>query len=227
MGTINFIAAALQAIPLDNLQIQTWLIHIGAIVNCIAGPFELALGPLISATWFPPHQRTTSTALASLAPYVGTGLAFIISPSLVPDVGNQSSTIGKSIDYIQIRNNMTHDQIMYLKGKIMRLMYIELGVAALTLLVIMVYFPNKPKLPPSLTAAVDRLDFKFGFKRLIYNKQFWLLLFINGATIGVYSGYVSILDLNLSQFGIGAKSAGWLGFGASVAGIVAGISLSM
>ena len=227
MGIVNIIAAACQAIPLNNLQIQTWLVHLGVIFNSIGGPIAMALGPLISAAWFPPHQHTTSTALASLAPYFGTGLAFIIGPLLVPDVGNQSSTTGKSIDYIQIRNNMTHDQIMYLKGKIMQLMYIELGAAALTLLIIVVYFPNKPKLPPSLTAAVDRLDFKYGFKRLVYNKQFWLLLFINGATIGVYSGYVSILDLNLSQFGMGEKSAGWLGFGASVAGIVAGISLSM
>ena len=187
----------------------------------------MALGPLISATWFPPHQRTTSTALASMAPSVGVGLSFIIGPLLVPDVGNQSSTIGKSIDYIKIRNNMSHNQLMYLKEKIMRLMYIEFGVAALILLVIFVYFPAKPKLPPSVTATVERLDFKNGFKRLMHNKQLWLLLFIYGITFGVLTGFLSILDLNLSQFGIGEKAAGWLGFSASMMGIVAGISLSM
>lgn len=68
---------------------------------------------------------------------------------------------------------MTHEQIMYLKGKIMQLMYIELGAAALTLLLIVVYFPSKPKLPPSLTAAVNRLNFKDGFRQLMQNKQFW------------------------------------------------------
>ena len=187
----------------------------------------MALGPLISAAWFPPHQRTTSTALASLSPSFGTGLAFIISPLLVPDVGNHRSTVGKSIDYVSIRNNMSHSQLMYLKEKIMNLMYVELGAAAVILLMIFVYFPAKPKLPPSVTATVDRLDFKYGFRRLMHNKQLWLLVFINGVTIGVYSGLVSILDLTLSQFGIGEKTAGWLGFGASVAGIVAGISLSM
>ena len=227
MGVANVIGAVCQAIPLDNLQIQTWLTHAGVAFNSIGGPIAMASGPIISAAWFPPHQRTTSTALASLAPYIGSGLSFIIGPLLVPDVGNQSSSIGKSIDYIKLRNNMTHEQIMYLKGKIMQLMYIELGAAALTLLLVAVYFPSKPKLPPSLTAAVNRLDFKDGFRRLMNNKQFWLLLFINGATIGVYVGWVSILDLNLSQFGIGEKSAGWLGFGASMAGIVSGISLSV
>ncbi|XP_078342231.1 solute carrier family 49 member 4 homolog isoform X2 [Oculina patagonica] len=227
MATVNFIGAGLQAIPLSNLQTQTWLIHLGAIFNSVGGPVEMALGPLISATWFPPHQRTTSTALASLSAYVGMGLSFIIGPLLVPDVGNHSSTIGESIDYIKIRNNMSHSQLMYLKEKIMHLMYIELGAAALILLVVIVYFPSKPKLPPSVTATVDRLDFKYGFKRLICNKQMWLLLFINGVIVGVYTCLVSILDLNLSQFGIGEKTAGWLGFGASMAGIVAGISLSV
>ena len=186
----------------------------------------MALGPLISAVWFPPHQRTTSTALASLSSYVGTGMAFIVGPLLVPDVGNHSRTIGKSIDYIKLRNNMSHNQLNFLKEKIMHLMYLELGAAVLILLVIVVYFPKKPPLPPSLTATIDRLDFKYGLKCLMFNKQFWLLLFINGITLGVYSGWSSILDLNLSQFGLGEKTAGWLGFGASVSGIVAGITLS-
>lgn len=78
-----------------------------------------------------------------------------------------------------------------------------------------------------MTATVDRLDFKYGLKRLMFNKQFWLLLFINGLTLGVYNGWVSILDLNLSQFGMGEKTAGWLGFGASMTGIAAGIFLAI
>ncbi|KAJ7377801.1 hypothetical protein OS493_026368 [Desmophyllum pertusum] len=117
LGIANFIAAGLQAIPLANMQIQTWLAHLGIIVNSIGGPVAMALGPLISAAWFPPHQRTTSTALAALSSYFGTGISFIIGPLIVPDVGNHSSTIGKSIDYIQIRNNMTHNQLMHLKEK--------------------------------------------------------------------------------------------------------------
>lgn len=227
LAVVNVIAAGLQAIPLSNLQIQTWLAHFGAIFNSIGGPLAMALGPLISAVWFPPHQRTTSTAIASLAPYVGTGLAFIIGPLLVSDVGNHSSTIGKSIDYIKLRNNMSHKQLMHLKQQVMHLMYIEFAATALILLIIIAYFPKKPKLPPSVTATVDRLDFKYGLKRLMFNKQFWLLLFINGLTLGVYNGWVSILDLNLSQFGMGEKTAGWLGFGASMTGIAAGIFLTI
>lgn len=224
LGATNFIGAALNAISLSDLNWQTSLVHLGMFINNIGGPVAMSLGPLISAAWFPPHQRTTSTALASLSSYVGSGVAFVIGPWLVPDVGNK--TIGKSIDYLKIRHNMTIGQLHFLKEKIMHLMYIELGVTALILLVIIAYFPAKPPLPPSLTATIDRLDFKDGFKRLMNNTQFWLVLFINGITIGVYNGWSSILDLNLSQFGLGEKTAGWLGFGASVTGIVAGITLS-
>ena len=187
----------------------------------------MALAPLISAVWFPPHQCTTSTAIASLAPYVGTGLAFIIGPLLVSDVGNHSSTIGKSIDYIELRNNMSHKQLIYLKEQVMNLTYIEFAAAAVILLVVIVYFPTIPKLPPGVTATVHRLGFKSGIKRLMHNKQFWVVLFINGITLGVWFGLVAILDLTLSQFGIRQKTAGWLGFGASMAGIAAGIPLSM
>lgn len=226
LGLCNFFGTAFQAIPLVDLQIQTWLAHTGMFLSSIGGPVAMALGPLISAIWFPPDQRTTSTAIASLSSYAGAGMAFIIGPLLVPDVGNHSTSIGKSIDYISIRKNMTNSQLNFLKEKIMFLMYIELGAAVLILLLIVVYFPKKPPLPPCLTAASERLDFKDGFKHLMFNKQFLLLLFINGMTLGIYSGWTSILDLTLSQFGLGEKTAGWLGFGSSVSGILAAIILS-
>lgn len=226
LGLCNFFGTAFQAIPLVDLQIQTWLAHTGMFLSSIGGPVAMALGPLISAIWFPPDQRTTSTAIASLSSYAGAGMAFIIGPLLVPDVGNHSTSIGKSIDYISIRKNMTNSQLNFLKEKIMFLMYIELGTAVLILLLIVVYFPKKPPLPPCLTAASERLDFKDGFKHLMFNKQFLLLLFINGMTLGIYSGWTSILDLTLSQFGLGEKTAGWLGFGSSVSGILAAIILS-
>lgn len=106
-------------------------------------------------------------------------------------------------------------------------MYIEFAITTLTMLCVIVHFPEKPKLPPSVTAAIGRLEFKVGAKSLLKNAQFWLLVFIYGIGTGVYGGWCSILDLNLSQFNISQNTAGWLGFGAVVAGSVSGISLSM
>ena len=38
----------------------------------------------------------------------------------------------------------------------------EAGVAALLFLLVIIYFPSKPPKPPSVSAAVERLDFKEG-----------------------------------------------------------------
>ena len=190
----------------------------------------MAAAPLLSAAWFAPEQRTTATAISSLACYSGTALSFIIGPLLVSDVTElYASTFHKrdNVSYQNLRESLNKTELDHLKGEVLRLMYIELGVTTLTMVCVVVYFPEKPKLPPSVTAAIGRLEFKVGAKSLLRNKQFWLLVFIYGIGTGVYGGWCSILDLNLSQFGITQKTAGWLGFGAVVAGSISGISLSV
>ena len=140
LAVSNFVAAAFQAIPLTNLKWQRVLVHLGMIVCDVGAAVAMALGPLISAAWFPPHQRTTATAVASLSSYVGVGLASIVGPLLVLDVGNPGNNmIGKGNDYNKIRHNMTKEQLQSLKDKIMHLMYIELGATTLLFLVVIVY----------------------------------------------------------------------------------------
>lgn len=36
--------------------------------------------PLVSSTWFPPHQRATATAISSLMSYVGISVSFSVGP---------------------------------------------------------------------------------------------------------------------------------------------------
>ena len=201
---------------------MTWFIHLGQFITGLGGPVAMAAAPLVSSAWFPPDQRTTATAISSLACYSGTALSFVIGPLLVPDVPRPNGT-----DYAAIRSNMTQGHINCLKSKIMNLMYFEFGFTAFIFLLVLLYFPAKPRLPPSVTAAIGRLEFMSGAKILLKKPQFWLLVSIYGISTGVYGGWCSILDLNLAQFGIDQKTAGWLGFGAVVAGSVSGISLSM
>ena len=42
----------------------------------------------------------------------------------------------------------------------MRLMYYEFGFSALILLIIVIYFPTRPPKPPSISASIERLDYK-------------------------------------------------------------------
>ena len=64
------------------------LIHIGQFLNGLGGPIAMGGPPLISATWFPVHQRTTATALMVVIAGFGLALSFIIAPLIVPDVGD-------------------------------------------------------------------------------------------------------------------------------------------
>ena len=68
----------------------------------------MAAAPLVSAAWFPPEQRTTATAISSLACYSGTALSFLIGPLLVPDV---LTYVSES----QIKNATSKGQISFLK----------------------------------------------------------------------------------------------------------------
>eukprot|EP00118_Oscarella_pearsei_P002087 m.9450 g.9450 ORF g.9450 m.9450 type:complete len:100 (+) comp21363_c0_seq4:218-517(+) len=84
----------------------------------------MSVAPLISAYWFPPKQRTTATALTSLAGYYGVSFSFVIGPLLVPDrnvtnISSISSDIWKNCN-LTIKNSTdcqiemwTHDIKMY------------------------------------------------------------------------------------------------------------------
>ena len=44
----------------------------------MAGPVTMGGAPLLSAVWFPVHQRTTATALGVLSGTLGVAVSFII-----------------------------------------------------------------------------------------------------------------------------------------------------
>ena len=50
------------------------------------------------------------------------------------------------------------------------LLSVYAGVAILLTLLALVYFPNKPSLPPSNSAAEDRMEFWQGFKTVIFSR---------------------------------------------------------
>lgn len=106
------------------------------------------------------------------------------------------------------------------------LLYVECGVVLFFSLLVCMYFPDKPPLPPSKSARRKREDFFAGAKQIFKNKQFWTLALIYGVTTGVYSGWGASLAVNLETFSIGQHEAGWIGFYATLAGIGAGLILA-
>lgn len=196
----------------------TPLIHCGQIIIGFAGPVAQASATALSSVWFPSNQRTTATAIASLASYCGTALSFVIGPSVVIDFGDYPISEAHS-KYANLVQKISKDIMFYL--------YAQTGINVLFFILVLVSFPKKPPKPPSATANLDRMDFKEGLKKLFFNPQFQLIAFAYGLTTGVYSAWCSDLAINLKSFNMSDKTAGFLGFWAVIAGSVSGISLSL
>lgn len=210
-------------------HVRTALITFAEFLISVAVPAVQNAGVLVlSATWFPPHERMTATAIATLVSYLGSAFSYVVGPNLVPDVDYGNLThyqAGKGIDINKLRNNTTPEQMKFLLTRINDYLFVEAVLVGVLFFAVLIYFPAKPPSPPSLSSAAGRLDFVSGAKTLLTNRSFWLLLLIFSLSNGVNWGWSSVQDLIFSGVGIDQKTAGWLGFWANVASLL-GISFS-
>ncbi|XP_074652993.1 solute carrier family 49 member 4 homolog [Tubulanus polymorphus] len=214
----------------------SWLMHIGAILNGLAGPVSMAAPPVISSTWFPATERTTATAIGSIFIYIGIAIPFIIGPIMVSSPPLNS----KLVNFTAINSSLQHhpsqlkELIKSLKMQdenyvqnqedgIMKLMYIEFGWTTLLFIVICIYFPEHPPKPPSLTASTDRVDFKRGIIEIFSNTGFWLAATPYALSGGFYIGWSGVLEVILSPLHVSQDVAGWLGFYSTIGGCIAGL----
>ncbi|XP_067686514.1 solute carrier family 49 member 4 homolog isoform X1 [Haliotis asinina] len=211
----------------------TWLMNIAAIVNGVAGTLPFAGPALLSATWFPPKQRATATAVSTIFTYLGLSVSFIIGPLLVPQPEEQplNMTVILSINSSDEMNSTAFNltpaaNISEVRGGIMRLMYTECAACVLLLLLVVVYFPAKPPSPPSLTASMARTSYLKGLKGLFTQKRFLIILVAYSVPTGVFGVFGAFLDLVLNGVGISQYQAGWMGFYATVGGCIAALLMS-
>ncbi|XP_064594844.1 solute carrier family 49 member 4 homolog isoform X1 [Liolophura sinensis] len=236
----SFVVAAGAALRCITFQqpYATWLIHGGQFLNGLGGPVAMAACTVVSSTWFPPNQRTTSTSIGNLLNAVGVAVSFIIGPLLVPQhspctPSNSSDlNISESLkaetdsgDCFNASDNTANFQEM--RDGIIKLQYIECGFCVAVFLGILLYFPAKPPLPPSTTASVKRVDFKTGTLALLCHIQFWVISSIYGVCLGTINCWMSVLDVVLNPLGISQETAGWMGFYSIIGGTIAGFIVAM
>ncbi|XP_065175556.1 solute carrier family 49 member 4-like isoform X2 [Sycon ciliatum] len=175
------------------------LVHLGQILNGLAGPLIAAPPAKLSAVWFPPHQRTTATTIGAMAPFAGLAVAFLFIPFLANNYGMQTMLLWQFI----------------LTG------IITLAVA--------VYFPEAPPTPPSASSEVQRVSLKNCWSKVKGNRTFWILSICGGVTSGVFSAWASILSIILNSsdnFTDSAnihmffRSTSWIGFASTILGVI-------
>ncbi len=189
----------------------TWLVYAGQALIGFAQPVVLTGCTLVSAIWFPVQQRTKATAVSIILNGIGFASSFLMGAFLV----SSPATNGTSINTTY--SNHTRENVEQVKHDIMLLMYGTFGFSAVVFICVIIYFPAEPPTPPSRTASIKRMDYKNGLKRLIRNKQFWMLSFCFSTATGIEAGFASVLDTNLNAIGVSQTNAGWIGFGGSIA----------
>lgn len=217
----QFLGALLRCVPpSDNRLLATILICCGQTISGLVAPVPLSGGVLLSATWFPSNQRTFATSVVMAGAFTGSALSFLIGPVIVDDVAERV-VANKEGRYV-----LTSEQERMFFNQISAMFILEVGLMGMLLLGVYLHFPDRPPRPPSRSSWVDRDNFKQGLSKLLTNRNFLLLAILYGVSCGVYSGWCSVLDQNLEEFGVGQKFAGWLGFIAIISGAFSGILFS-
>ena len=202
----------------------TVLMHLGQILNAAAGPVSMSVGPLVSAAWFPPEQRTTSTSIISVLNYGGCALMFVVGPAMVPQralaQGDDDDGEHAGFPTAAARAATAADLLAYQRWCA--------ALAMLVLLAMLTHFPSRPPTPPSRTATTERTDFRGGLRALRRGKRdYWLCCCAYGVVTGFYGSWGSMLAPNLAHVlprADAESESGWLGFYGSVAGCFGGMA---
>jgi hypothetical protein len=90
----------------------------------------------------------------------------------------------------------------------------------------MVYFPDKPPLPPCATSSSKQHGYLESVKKLLSDRSYLHLAFIFAISYVAYFFWMSVLSLAVKPFGINESLAGWLGTAATLAGICSGVCIA-
>lgn len=203
--TLMFLGAAVRTIPcwlsvMFRGSGAVYFLHVGQILNALAGPFVMASVSKFSVTWFGDGERTLATACCVLANNLGSTIGFLIGPFIVVSA-----------------------------SQLPLLLYIEVGVAAAITAVTWIYFPAMPHIPPSPAAAQEGKhndNFLRGTLACCRNVSFVLLATAGGFQAGAFGAWTGVLPIVFSALDYTPQSAGMFTSGCMLAGVVGGLIVS-
>eukprot|EP01010_Urceolus_cornutus_P002620 NODE_336_length_1770_cov_360.094131_g272_i0.p1 GENE.NODE_336_length_1770_cov_360.094131_g272_i0~~NODE_336_length_1770_cov_360.094131_g272_i0.p1 ORF type:complete len:464 (-),score=84.69 NODE_336_length_1770_cov_360.094131_g272_i0:97-1488(-) len=185
---------------------EIWLCHLSQVLVGTAGRPATAAAGKLSNDWFPPHQRTTATAITSMGTWLGFATSFLIGPYMVDAQGN-----GMEL-----------------------LMIVEFVVVCASALAVLLYFPSYPSVAPSISAGhrknadpVTLRTLAVNCWQLLHIRSFVVLIVVFGMCTGMYDAWAALLNINLKPLGYSEITCGWLGFLAILFGAIGGVGMGM
>lgn len=193
-----FAGAACRTIPdfvpaLHGSEHAVYMLHLGQFLNALAGPLVMAAPSKLSSIWFKPEERAFATSVGALANNFGATLGFLIG--------------------FAVRTSADVPWLM--RG--------EALACAVLLAVIMAYFPSRPKMPPSATAAISTRqktpirEFARGLLRAVTNLNYALVAVAGGLMSGTFNAWSASLPVILLHIdALSDDDRVWLGFASMV-----------
>lgn len=183
-------------------------LHVSYILTALAGPVAMSAVSKLSEEWFPVHERTTATAIATICNGLGSAFSSLVGPGMVQD-GTQAS--------LQSYN------------------YLMLALTGVNLLCIIAYYPPAPPTPPSISASVsqaagERLTWgalRGVLWRIASNRNVMVLAAVYGIGGGMQAGWNGVANMNLNTIGVSQYAAGMIGFTCACVGNLAGVGVGM
>ncbi|KAL4235023.1 Solute carrier 49 member 4 [Mactra antiquata] len=229
-NSMFMVASWIRCVSLEP-TIATATAYICAFSNGIAASIPFSAPPLVASVWFPPHERPVATAIGSFFNYFGISLSFIIGPQLVPGpifahVSNASTELHRD-DFTNtsvVDNSVAN--IDNMEQGILHLLYVQSSMATLAFVLVLVYFPRIPPKPPSITASLQRTDYKHAVLSILRNRSLWLVVIAGALPIGITGIWIAILDVAFKDLGVSQIDAGWMGFWHTLIGCFSGIVIA-
>eukprot|EP00298_Acanthocystis_sp_HF-20_P017012 c21649_g3_i2.p1 GENE.c21649_g3_i2~~c21649_g3_i2.p1 ORF type:complete len:470 (+),score=179.38 c21649_g3_i2:49-1410(+) len=176
------------------------LIYLGQILNGMSGPLAMASPSLISQSWFGDGERTFSTAVGCLSANFGSAFGLLLGPYLVQSAND-----------------------MY------KIIYLQTGFSIIPFILSLIYFPNQPPNPPSISfqkshnSSVQKSNLLTDIKIGIHNKGLVMFCLAGGFFSGVFNCWTGVISTIVKPAGYDHIDAGWFGFSATVASIIGGL----
>ncbi|XP_028996860.1 feline leukemia virus subgroup C receptor-related protein 2 isoform X2 [Betta splendens] len=178
---------------------------LGQFSSSFAQVFILGMPSRIASVWFGSREVSSACSIGVFGNQLGIAIGFLVPPILVPD--------GDDMDELAHRI-----RIMF---------YITAGVATVLFILVILFFQERPELPPTQAQATARSippeDYSYvaSIRRLLRNGPFILLIVTYGLNVGCFYAVSTLLNRMILEHYPGEEvNAGKIGLTIVVAGMV-------
>ncbi|XP_061610710.1 heme transporter FLVCR2-like isoform X5 [Phyllopteryx taeniolatus] len=177
---------------------------LGQFCCSLAQVFILGMPSRIASVWFGSNEVSTACSVGVFGNQLGIAIGFLVPPILVPNVDNVDTLAH-------------HIGVMF---------YITAGVATFLFILVVIFFQERPELPPTTAQATarsvppERYSYGASVRRLLRNRPFVLLIVTYGLNVGCFYAVGTLLNRMIIEHYPGEEvNAGRIGLTIVIAGM--------